>query len=210
MGRPSANDRPSPSHAVYQSRRLPFFGVLRDARQTPVKSICIQLTREGPPTETGRRRYVMESLPLTLHNVLLGCVLSRYLWEVDVIVAGTTPGVTALGVIFPALSVVAGTVSTGFSSKTPDAHILYYIIYRILPHKLRTIPHIRRRFCSVYPDLTNRSQCIRQFLLGKLPDREVALFECILSLPFLFAYDAYRLFRAVARTLITLSRGTHS
>ena len=110
---------------------------------------------------------------------------------------------------FPAFFVVAGAVSTGFSYQTPDAHIPHYIIYHILPYKLRTIPDIRCRFCSVYPDLTNRSQCIRQLLLGKLPGREVALFKCIISLPRLFTYGACRLFQVVVRTLITLSSRSH-
>jgi len=45
---------------------------------------------------------VMESLPviLQLSFLLLGCALSRYLWEIYVIVARIVLGVTVFGVIF--------------------------------------------------------------------------------------------------------------
>ena len=46
--------------------------------------------------------HVMESLPVILQFafLLLGCALSRYLWEIDVTLARVVLGVTAFGVIF--------------------------------------------------------------------------------------------------------------
>jgi glucan phosphoethanolaminetransferase (alkaline phosphatase superfamily) len=57
----------------------------------------------------------MESLPLMLQValLLLGCALSRYLWEIDVTVASVTVAVTSSGVIFYLFIVVAGTIFAG-------------------------------------------------------------------------------------------------
>jgi hypothetical protein len=73
--------------------------------------------------------HVMESLPVMLQVALLlfGCALSRYLWEIDVTVACVVLGVTALGVIFYAFVVVAGTASASCPYQTPGARILRHI-----------------------------------------------------------------------------------
>ena len=45
--------------------------------------------------------HVMESLPLMLQAalLLLGCALSRYLWEINTTVASVVLGVTSIGVL---------------------------------------------------------------------------------------------------------------
>ena len=70
--------------------------------------------------------YVMESLPLMLQFalLLLGCALSRYLWEVDMTVTWVVLGVTLFGVASYSLLVVAGAASPSCPYQTPGAHLL--------------------------------------------------------------------------------------
>ena len=69
---------------------------------------------------------VMQSLPLMLQAalLLLGCALSRYLWEINTTVASVVIGVTSIGVLFYLLIVIAGTASASCPYQTPGAHIL--------------------------------------------------------------------------------------
>ena len=70
--------------------------------------------------------YVMESLPLMLQGALflLGCALSRYLWEINTTVASVILGVTSLGILFYLLITIAGSVFTSCPYQTPGSHIL--------------------------------------------------------------------------------------
>ena len=81
--------------------------------------------------------HVMQSLPLMLQAalLLLGCALSRYLWEVNTVVASVVVGVTSFGVLFYFFIVVAGATSVNCPYQTPAAQILRHIpdiLYRIL------------------------------------------------------------------------------
>jgi hypothetical protein len=78
--------------------------------------------------------YVMEALPLILQIalLLLGCALSRYLWEINVTVASVVIGVTSFGMIFYIFVVVAGTISVICPYQTPGARILRHILHHIL------------------------------------------------------------------------------
>jgi len=81
--------------------------------------------------------YVVELLPLMLQFalLLLGCALSRYLWEIDTTVASVVLGVTSFGVVSYAFIVVAGTASVSCPYQTPGAHALR----RITPLTLRAL-----------------------------------------------------------------------
>ena len=70
--------------------------------------------------------YVMESLPLMLQVALflLGCALSRYLWEIDTTIASVILGVTSLGILFYLLIIIAGAVFASCPYQTPGSHIL--------------------------------------------------------------------------------------
>ena len=70
--------------------------------------------------------HVMESLPLMLQAALflLGCALSRYLWEINTTVASVTLGATSFGVIFYLFIVAAGTASGSCPYQTPGSSIL--------------------------------------------------------------------------------------
>ena len=79
--------------------------------------------------------YVMQSLPLMLQAalLLLGCALSRYLWEVDIAVASVVIGVTAFGVVSYLFIVLAGTTYNCCPYQTPGAYILRHILHHYLP-----------------------------------------------------------------------------
>ena len=101
----------------------------------------------GSATERGKNRqqkldgiitwyfdYVMESLPLMLQAalLLLGCALSRYLWEINIAVASVIIGVTSFGAIFYVFIVIAGTASASCPYQTPGAHISRYVLRHTL------------------------------------------------------------------------------
>jgi len=116
--------------------------------------------------------YVMESLPLMLQGalLLLGCALSRYLWEYNTTVASVVIGVTSFGVLFYLFIVIAGVASVNCPYQTPAADFLRripdalgripYILYwiqdttRSIRDMFRRIPHIPRcllrAFCTFY------------------------------------------------------------
>jgi len=162
--------------------------------------------------------HVMESLPLMLQFalLLLGCALSRYLWDINATVACVVIGVTALGVIFYTFVVIAGTVSPSCPYQTPWArilrnipHILQYIHHHILPTILRLLH-------SAFRDLVHKSRCLVPFSDDKWCEWRdwkqtiSVLSKYILCLPFSLACDAYQLIRAMARALIALACRVYS
>ena len=137
---------------------------------------CAPVNVRGTITERSRYRqrkldgianwyfdYVMESLPsmLQVALLLLGCALSRYLWEYNTTVASVVVGVTSFGVLFYLFIVIAGVVSVNCPYQTPGAdfirhipdtigrtpYILYWIqdTIRSIRDIFRRIPHIPRR-----------------------------------------------------------------
>ena len=95
--------------------------------------------------------YAMESLPLMLQAalLLLGCALSRYLWEINATVASVVLGTTMFGVLFYLFIVVAGAVFLSCPYQTPGSHILRHIpdIPRYTGHTFR---HILNIFCCIF------------------------------------------------------------
>jgi len=81
--------------------------------------------------------HVMESLPLMLQFalLLLGSALSRYLWEIDTIVASVVLGVASFGIASYTFITIAGAVSASCPYQTPGAQILR----RIPPFALRAL-----------------------------------------------------------------------
>jgi hypothetical protein len=82
--------------------------------------------------------HVMEALPLMLQIalLLLGCALSRYLWEINVTIASVVIGVTSIGVVLYIFVVVAGAASESCPYQTPGARILRHIFHQISRHIL--------------------------------------------------------------------------
>ena len=89
--------------------------------------------------------HVIESLPLMLQIalLLLGCALSRYLWEINTIIASVILGVTSFGAAFYLSIVVAGAFSVNCPYQTPGARILRYAlgILRSVPRFFFYLPH---------------------------------------------------------------------
>ena len=102
--------------------------------------------------------YVMEALPLMLQAalLLLGCALSRYLWEIDTTVASVVLGFTGFGLLFYVFIVIVGVVSENCPYQTPAANFIRHIPTAIrhtpilLHHSVQSICHfIRAVLCSV-------------------------------------------------------------
>jgi len=62
---------------------------------------------------------------------LLGCALSRYLWEIDVTIASVVLGVTSIVIIFYIFIVIAGTASECCPYQTPGARIFRHIFHHV-------------------------------------------------------------------------------
>ena len=78
--------------------------------------------------------HVMELLPLLLQAALLliGCALSRYLWEISVTVASVVIGVTSFHAISYISLAVAGAASESCPYQTPASHALRCLGRRVL------------------------------------------------------------------------------
>ena len=144
--------------------------------------------------------HVMQSLPLMLQValLLLGCALSRYLWEINITVASVVIGVTSLGVLFYLFIIVAGAVSASCPYQNPGAQILHHIFYHIL-HILHWIPHISTTLHSVVSASVKGSICCRvtssvwdYLKTGSYTVADiVGVLLCIFLLPTFLIVDAY-------------------
>jgi len=180
--------------------------------------------------------HVMESLPLMLQValLLLGCALSRYLWEINTTVASVVLGVTSFGILFYLFIVVAGAASASCPYQTPGAHLLRGIpdalhhildishrlldIIRRLPDVPRWLLHITGVLRSVFSVSIKESVCCRMLTeawdgfkesphsLGSI----TKLLLRILHLPIWLVIDAYRLGRAIFRGSVGFVRGACS
>ena len=74
--------------------------------------------------------HVMELLPLMLQGalLLLGCALSRYLWEVNTTVASVMICVTSSGALFYFFVVVAGVASDSCPYQTPTTNAIRHTL----------------------------------------------------------------------------------
>ena len=71
--------------------------------------------------------------------LLFGCVLSRYLWDIDITVASVIIGVTSFGPMFYAFITVAGMVSASCPYQTPGSHILRYLFRQTLHYAYQNL-----------------------------------------------------------------------
>ena len=131
---------------------------------------------------------VMESLPLMLQAalLLLGCALSRHLWEINMTVALVVLGVTSFDVLFYLFIVIAGAVFASCPYQTPGAHILRHIldalrlIFRHIPyfpHRIRDtfhriryvprhIPYVLRRIQDKFHHILHDLSVLYSVLVG--------------------------------------------
>ena len=164
--------------------------------------------------------HVMELLPLMLQAalLLLGCALSRYLWEINIIVASVVLGVTSFGLIFYLFIVIAGTASESCPYQTPPAHIfrhiLLYLRYRLLPTLYSAAAVAPVVVSSNFSRLFQASQCCRMVFDWwsdmRRPWYSMHNFINIVMSPLLLiaapTHDAYYLGRAIFRSLVTSGR----
>ena len=70
--------------------------------------------------------HVLESLPLMLQSalLLLGCALSRYLWEIDITLASVVLGTTSFGILVYLFIVVAGVTSDICPYQVPATSVI--------------------------------------------------------------------------------------
>jgi len=154
---------------------------------------------------------VMESLPLMLQFalLLLGCALSRYLWEVNTTIASVVLGVTAFGVASYAFFVVAGAASASCPYQTPGAQFLRHILPLTLS-TLRSVPSASSHALRALRSVFSHSKTISMFV-GT--GRQVWQAGCIggtilvvcltplflIGVPSNLVIDAYHLTRVVVR-----------
>jgi len=122
--------------------------------------------------------------------LLLACALSRYLWEIDTIVASVVLGVTSLGIGFFLFIVVVGSVSAGCPYQTPGSRILRSITLAITSAFRETI-HVIQFNARYYQPWWSRDN-IKDFF-GDL----------IVELPPALVADGIRLGRAMIQPLVT-------
>ena len=149
--------------------------------------------------------YVMESLPMMLQValLLLGCALSRYLWEMDTTVASVILGVTSLGLFFYLFIVIAGSASASCPYQTPGSRILRSAVasaFRTLGHAFtnsRTIQMFQLNVMYYHPWWSRHK--IEDFLRDVLND-----------LPRVLASDGAHLWRALFQPLIAFVHKVHT
>ena len=162
--------------------------------------------------------HVMESIPLMLQIalLLLGCALSRYLWEIDTTIASVTIGVTSFGVLFYLFIVVAGSASPSCPYQTPGAHTLHFILHYNFSHTLHHILHVLWSSSSV---LLKCSHCYDVIMTqwALLSSQQFPFYCTIMytiSLPFLlplaFAMDTFNLGLVVVQMVVGFALRVYS
>ena len=148
--------------------------------------------------------HVMESLPLMLQFalLLLGCALSRYLWEIDTTVASVVLGVTSFGVASYAFFVVAGAASVSCPYQTPGARILRHIP----PLALGAFRSASSHSEVIYAVVIWWRLGMKNFKCSMKHVVKVTLLFPIALLVGL-VIDAYRIVRATARGLVANTLG---
>ncbi|KAF9780437.1 hypothetical protein BJ322DRAFT_1082849 [Thelephora terrestris] len=176
--------------------------------------------------------YVMESLPLMLQValLLLGCALSRFLWEVSTIVASVVIGVTSIGVLFYLFIVIAGATFENCPYQTPASLALRYLgktipatiasasrevfkKFKVILEKFKVV--LEKKFKGSFEIVFWKSAVIGVVLLvldecGSYSTTPLIIVPtCLLLSPLALAFDFFHLGWAVVRTFVTLSTRTY-
>ena len=160
--------------------------------------------------------HVMESLPMMLQAalLLLGCALTRYLWEVDVTVASVVLSVVSSGVLFYLLIVIAGSVSESCPYQTPAADFCRYILHHLLPTLRSAAAPITAATSSSFSRIYHASWCCQVipqwWLCMKRPwysmNNVVYTFLFCFTASFAPFHDAYRIGKAILRFSVSLGK----
>jgi len=134
--------------------------------------------------------HVMESLPLMLQAalLLLGCALSRYLWDINITVASVVLAVTSFGIIFYIFIIIAGTASESCPYQTPGARFLRYMFLNILPSAFHSFHSVARKVfifvSSGLHGLVRGSFCCRLLVYWWSSANNIAAFLCfVIQMP---------------------------
>ena len=166
---------------------------------------------------------VMESLPLMLQValLLLGCALTRYLWEINITIASVVLGLTSFGVAFYLFIVIAGTASESCPYQTPAAHIFRHILRHLHDHLLPTLraaPAVTSVVVSSnLSRLFEASWCCHAlFLWWSAMQRPwysvnnvLYTFLYLIFLPIAIVHDAYCLGRVIVQSLVVFNRALY-
>ena len=155
---------------------------------------------------------------LQLALLLLGCALTRYLWEISITIASVVLGVTSFGVLFYIFILIAGAASEGCPYQTPGSQAIHY-----LRPKVWSMGHSAASAIISVPSATS-------FALGRVFRKSEVIANIIENaryhhpwwsncprffrdlaseIPSAFAADIHRLGRAVIWTLRALPTGPH-
>lgn len=157
----------------------------------------------------------MDSLPLMLQFalLLLGCALSRYLWNISITVASVVVGVTSLGVIFYLFIIVAGTVFESCPYQTPGSRI-----FRHLGPKVWHIIHlVHSAITSALRKTFKQSRAVETVVLTAHVHHpwwsKAKIFpflaDLVTKVPLEFVIDVYNLGRAATHALFTVPVGIY-
>jgi hypothetical protein len=153
---------------------------------------------------------VLESLPLMLQValLLLGCALSRYLWEISRTIASVVIGVTSFGLLFYLFILAVGTAWESCPYQTPGSTFFRYLGPRV--------PRI------VYSAASATGNILKASVVAELVtyvrggpnssswhDVIFYLADLALGVPISFAMDIYSLGRATVKRLPALPVGAY-
>ena len=179
--------------------------------------------------------HVMESLPLMLQValLLLGCALSRYLWDISIIVAWVVIAFTSFGMVFYLSIIVAGAVSESCPYQTPGSHTIRHLVSQvwILRHLVSKVWTLRHLGPKAWTTILSASLAIPSALRNafeqswviKIVAENTATYNprgsrsniipflkhLLLEVPIGFAIDVYHLVRAVIWGLSALPVGAY-
>ena len=173
--------------------------------------------------------YVLESLPVMMQGalLLLGCALSRYLWDIDITIAAVILTITAFGLLLFVLIIIAGAISESCPYQTPGSQILRYVAPRAWT-RVRSIPSIMAAIPSVVASVfsavgSTTKNTFRQSRVIETFARNVETYNpwwsrsevipflknIVLKVPLGLAIDVYRFGRVTFRALAALPGGVY-
>ena len=161
--------------------------------------------------------HVMESLPVMLQAalLLLGCALSRYLWDINTTVASVILSITASGFLFYLFVLVAAAVSESCPYQTPGSHFLRYLWPKVWGLILSTPAYIistRSVIASSLGNFVRKSRVVETVTQNaevhnlRRSRSEIVPFVkgVVLKVPVGFVVDAYRFGRAALLALFAI------
>jgi hypothetical protein len=159
--------------------------------------------------------HVMEALPLMLQIalLLLGCALSRYLWEINITVASVVLSVTSFGLIIYIFIIAAGAASESCPYQTPGSQALRYLGPKIQSVSASAAfitvlsPRNAFRKSQTFGYIATNVRHYRPWWSG----RNIMPFlkDMVLGIPRGLVIDAYHFGRAMVRTLSTFPARAH-